>query len=219
MLLQRYILGLLFCVLVFGTGLALLGLLPLLVQGWSVYIWFTLGMVAYVIILGLNESLFKINSKLIRTFVHELTHTLFAWMSFREVRNFRVSHYRGGQVTIVGGTNMLIMLSPYCIPIFTLILLLVKPFLLTQFAPLIEVGIGLTYLFHLHTNVLQTGIHQTDITKYPLLTSFSFIALFQILFAGVVLLSFHEGLDAFWEFPMLAIDKLQITFEHFFATH
>jgi len=215
MIVMRYLLGLLFFVLATSALLALVTLIPLLQYDWSIYIYFILGMAAYIIVLGLNESVFKINSKLIRTFVHEFIHTIFAWLSFKEVRNFRVSHYRGGEVTIVGGTNMLIILSPYCIPIFTLILLLVKPFLLSHLTTILDAAIGFTYLFHLHTNCLQTGLRQTDITKYPLLTSFSFIALFQFLFAGIILLSLQEGYNAFWEFPMLVVDKLQFLYQYF----
>jgi len=204
MILIRYLFGFVFILGAFIAFLGVLALLPEVSQDWRVYRWFFLGMIAYFTLMGITHVFFAQNLKFFRTFTHELTHTIFTILSLKRVRAFQATSHQGGEIHVVGGGNMLILLSPYCIPIFTIFLLLVMPLLQSRFAPYLEFGVGLTYLFHLHNNWLQTSNRQTDITKYPLLTSYSFIILFHLLFIGIILLSFEDGIGAFLEFPKIA---------------
>lgn len=204
----RYLLGLVFIIFAFGAGLALVELLPIISQDWRVYRWFFLGWIVYFALMGITNTFFSQNLKFFRTFSHELTHTIFTILSLKRIRAFQATSHQGGEIHVVGGGNMVILLSPYCIPIFTIFLFLLKPLFQAQFAPYLEFGLGLTYFFHLHTNWLQTGNRQTDITRYPLVTSYSFISLFHFLIAGILFLSFYKGFSALWEFPRLAFDGM-----------
>ena len=210
MLIIRYIFGLVFLLLALGALMGLVSLYPIVSQDWRVYRWFILGMIAYTSFMGITNAFFNQNLKFFRTFTHELTHTIFTILSLKRVRAFQATSHQGGEIHVVGGGNMLILLSPYCIPIFTIALLLLRPLFQAQFSPYLEFIIGLSYLFHLHTNWIQTGRRQTDITKYPLLTSYSFIWLFHFLVVGIVFLSFQEGLSAFWEFPKVIFEHIKL---------
>lgn len=213
MIVLRYIWGFLFWILAFGALLALLTIFPIVSEDWRVYSWLFLGMVAYLALMGISSAFFEQNLKFFRTFTHELTHTIFTILSFKRVRAFQATSHQGGEIHVVGGGNMLIVLSPYCIPIFTILFLLLQPLFQTQYLPYLQFIIGLTYLFHLHTNWLQVGFRQTDITKYPLLTSFGFILFFQLLFLGIVLLHYQEGWRAFIAFPKMMYEKLMLALE------
>lgn len=211
----RYLFGCLFALLSCGVFLELLAILPVIGNDWSIYQWFGLGGIGYLCLIGFTNAVLGQNLKFLRTFIHELTHTIFTLLSFKSIRHFQASSTKGGEIHVVGGSNMLILLSPYCIPIFTIFFLLIRPLLQTKFAPYLEFLLGFSYFFHLHTNWLQTGNRQTDITKYPLFTSYSFIILFQLLMLGIILFSFKSGLNAFWEIPKESIEKLWSAFLHF----
>ena len=210
MVILRYIYGFIFLLLALGALMGLVGLYPVVSQDWRVYRWFILGMIAYFSFMGITNAFFDQNLKFFRTFTHELIHAIFTILSLKRVRAFQATSHQGGEIHVVGGGNMLILLSPYCIPIFTIALLLLKPLFQVQFAPYIEFAVGLSYFFHLHTNWLQTSLRQTDITKYPLLTSYSFIWLFHFLWVGIVFLSFQKGWSAFWEFPKITFEGIKL---------
>lgn len=213
--LLHYIFGFVFAILACGVFLEFLAILPIIGEDWSVYTWFLMGIVGYVILMGITNAVFDQNLKFLRTFTHELTHTIFTLLSFKSIRHFQASSTKGGEIHVVGGSNMLILLSPYCIPIFTIVLLLIRPLLQVKFAPYLEVALGASYLYHLHTNWLQTGNRQTDITRYPLFTSYSFIVLFQLLFLCIILFSFKSGVAAFIEMPKESVERLWFAVQHF----
>jgi hypothetical protein len=51
------------------------------------------------------------------TFFHELTHGLFAVLTFHRVGGLRASWSSGGRIAIHGGTNWLILIGPYFFPL------------------------------------------------------------------------------------------------------
>ena len=217
MILQRYFWGGIFALLAFGAFLQFLAVLPIVGADWGIFRWFFIGGVAYLLLTGISNSIYEQNFKFLRTFTHELTHTIFTFLSFKSVRHFEATSHKGGEIHVVGGGNMLILLSPYCIPIFTVFLMLLKPLLQTQFFPYLEATIGFSYLFHLHNFWLQTGNRQTDIKKYPFFTSYSFITLFHLLFVSIISMSFVVGLNAFVEVVVGSLEKLWFTVLHFQA--
>lgn len=215
MLLARYLWGILFSLLAFGATLQFIAIIPLVGSDWRIYQWFFWGIMGYLLLTGISNAVFENNFKFLRTFTHELTHTIFTFLSFKSIRHFEATSHKGGEIHVVGGGNMFIFLSPYCVPIFTLLLLLISPLFQTQFTPYIEGLIGFTYFFHLHNNWLQTHNRQTDIRKYPYFTAYAFITLFHLLFLSIILLHFIEGLDAFVAVGKGTIEKLWFTVQHF----
>jgi hypothetical protein len=100
-------------------------------------------------------------------FGHELTHALAAWLSGYRVKSLRVSS-KGGEV-ITTGTNLFVALAPYCIPLYTLIVVLVYavargPAVVTASPPLwCAFGVGFTFFFHAALTVHALRQHQPDL--------------------------------------------------------
>lgn len=91
------------------------GVLFLYLQQW---VWMILGAGVYAVAyrwVGKYLKWFEV-------FSHEFTHTLVAWLSFYKVTEF-VVHCTHGHISYEGESNMLLNLSPYCVPTFTFIML------------------------------------------------------------------------------------------------
>jgi hypothetical protein len=97
----------------------------------------------------------------ISTFEHELTHALVALLFFRRIHKFIVTNRRGGQVQYSGTFggefgDLLIGLAPYFLPTFTLIAVLVRPFLPAGWFPWYDGFIGATLAFHVFSTLEET---------------------------------------------------------------
>ncbi|MFN2227769.1 MAG: hypothetical protein ACK2UY_15725, partial [Anaerolineae bacterium] len=79
-------------------------------------------------------------------------------------------------------------LAPYYLPLFTLPLLLLRPFAPDAIVSIVDLLIGATYAFHLVTGILDIGPHQTDFTKTGLIFSYTFVILMHIVFLLIILL-------------------------------
>ena len=100
-----------------------------------------------------------------------------------------------------------ITLAPYCVPLFTLVLL---PWRFTTGNPYylaaIDILIGFSYAFHVCCWIRQTRLHQTDITGPGTVRSILVIAIFHILNFCLIVLTPSSGVvlalkRVFWEFP------------------
>lgn len=169
---------------------------------------FGIGLLLHLLIARIRRN--STNLEFIRTFTHEFTHMLFSWLFFNRVSNFNVSAIGEGHVKYYGRSNFIISLSPYCIPIYTLFIILLTPVLKTS--QIINGVIGVTYMFHLATFVNQCRSYQTDLRKHGLFFSYSVIVFVNIYICGVIMLFFKtRSLDAFWKFGnmlLASIDKL-----------
>lgn len=175
------------------------------ILNYEVYYAFLVGLIVPLLLSRLRRN--SMNIEFIRTFTHELTHVLFSWLFLNKVSNFNASAMRGGEVYYYGKSNFVISLSPYCVPIYTLFIILLTPFLKSSL--IIDGLIGVTYMFHLITFWKQCNINQPDINQHGLLFSYSFIALVNIYIGGVVLIFIKSGsLSSFWKFGALIIDTI-----------
>ena len=124
----------------------------------------------------------------VRTYVvaHELTHALWGLLFGARVRNLRITP-TGGSVSI-SRPNLLITLSPYFFPLYTVIIILVRALLGLVLHPvplplLWLFLVGLTWGFHVCFTVQSLMTEQPDIHEYGRLFSYSIIYLFNL--AGV----------------------------------
>lgn len=119
---------------------------------------------------------------------HELTHVLFIYLSFGRVSGFSVG-LDGGYV-VTNKSNVLIALSPYFVPFWSLIALLVlaplgyfqsqAPF----YNPLLFTTIGATWTFHLLFTCWMIPRDQPDLQENE-----TFFSLMLIILANIILLS------------------------------
>ena len=150
-----------------------------LIAGFAAYILF-------LIILTILKSRHNLNWFM--KFTHELTHTLVALVFFRKIHEFVVRgrecfvHYDPPRVGYLP-----ITLSPYCIPIYTL---MIFPFRFagdSHYMIIFDALIAFTYAFHVHAFIKQTRFTQNDIENCGIAQSVSFISFVHLAMISLIL--------------------------------
>ena len=141
-------------------------------------------------------------------FTHELTHTFVALSFFRKIREFIVTErecyvtYDSGRIGYVP-----ITLSPYCIPIYTLMLFPFRFIGDGTYMIVFDFLIAFTYSFHVHSFIKQTRFSQPDIENCGKARSVAFISLIHFVILAIVFAIPKGGIKntlgrVFWEYPM-----------------
>ncbi len=140
----------------------------------KIYGWLLFGIIVYFLL----RMIIRSKSSFIETFSHELTHTIVAFLFGRKVHSFHVEDSGSGVIFTSGNNYSLIpvALAPYCLPVFTYLLLAFRCIVGDNYLWLCDIGIGMTLCFHYYCFKTQIGNHQTDINQYPL--SFSYFYIF-----------------------------------------
>ena len=150
-----------------------------LIAGFAAY-------VVFLIILTILKSRHNLNWFM--KFTHELTHTLVALVFFRKIHEFVVRgrecfvHYDPPRVGYLP-----ITLSPYCIPIYTL---MIFPFRFagdSHYMIIFDALIAFTYAFHVHAFIKQTRFTQNDIENCGIAQSVSFISFVHLAMISLIL--------------------------------
>ena len=144
-------------------------------------------------------------------FTHELTHTLVALVFWRKIYEFVV---RGRECYVFYEKSRIgyipITLSPFCIPIYTIMLF---PFRFTgdsNYMIIFDALIAFTYVFHVHSFIMQTRFTQNDIQNCGRAISVSFLAFIHLAMLSLILAIPKGGVlkalsRVFWEYPMQII--------------
>ena len=150
-----------------------------LIAGFAAYILF-------LIILTILRSRHNLNWFM--KFTHELTHTLVALVFFRKIHEFVV---RGRECFVRYDPPKIgyipITLSPYCIPIYTL---MIFPFRFagdSHYMIIFDALIAFTYAFHVHAFIKQTRFTQNDIENCGIAQSVSFISFVHLAMISLIL--------------------------------
>lgn len=175
----------------------------LVYEGWSVisrffdrivrYQWICVGILGYAVF----HHFVSKNRDFLETFSHELTHGVVALLFLREITSFQANKNNG--VIWTRGkrwTQTFVSLAPYCLPIFTYIMLLLWSLVATRslvatgaLLPL-DIIVGVTIAFHFFCFKSQTGSYQTDINQFPLWFSYIYIWVFRLFNVLVILLCY-----------------------------
>ena len=127
------------------------------------------------------------------TFEHELTHALFAWITFKKVTGLQATWNSGGVCYIEGGENWLIYIAPYFFPTLMLIPMILSVVVDRQYFDSIEVMLGAVMAYHMTSTYVETHRGQTDLQE----TGFLFAALFlptaNVMIYGWALIYFLDG--------------------------
>ena len=146
------------------------------------------------------------------TFEHELTHAIFAWLSFHRVQNLRVTWNSGGMIQVVGGHNWTIAIAPYWFPTLCL------PFMLMSYlgsfggAWWISSAFGAAYSYHLLSTYRETHREQTDLQYTSFLFAWLFLPTANLFSAGFVLAFAHSGSGSAFSFLGKLIENYSIPF-------
>lgn len=171
---------------------------PMTVSGnLDMYLWTAVGAVAYTLLRGLLRK----NIVWLETFSHELTHIVVSLMLFRKIHSFRAGQ-GSGEVTTSGSdvSRVFVSLAPYCLPIFTYLLLFFRPLIKADSLYVYDILVGISIAFHAICFKTQTGNHQPDINRFPLFFSYLYIAAALLFNLNTILVSYWSSKNVFTAF-------------------
>ncbi len=157
------------------------------------YLWFIIGFVAYIVLKGLLQK----NLDFLETFTHELTHTIVVLAFFQKIHLFHATNGEGGAISHSGKmtNNPFILLAPYCLPVYTFALLILRLWITIKALWIIDLLIGLTFGFHAIAMKKQIGRFQPDIQYYGIFFSCLFIVAFILFHLILIIWSMRSGID------------------------
>ncbi len=164
----------------------------------SVFQWVGLGIVAF----AFMHAFVKKNMIWLETFSHELTHIIVAFLFFRRIHSFHAEE-GSGEVCTSGNHNYGIApmaLAPYCLPIFTYLLLSVRPLMDFHGMCIYDVLIGMTICFHFFCFKHQTGKYQPDINQFPLSFSYLYIWTARLINFCIIWVAFFPNYNVYTSF-------------------
>lgn len=126
------------------------------------------------------------------TLEHELTHALFAIVTFHKVTGLRATWRSGGHVTYQGPGNWLITVAPYFFPTICLFILVASVLLPTSFHTTVSGLMGFAIGYHVTSTYHETHAGQSDLKKAGWPFCLLFLPTANIISYGV-LLSFCYG--------------------------
>ncbi len=167
----------------------------------SCYQWAGVGIVAFAII----HSLVKKNMKWFESFSHELSHIVVGLLFLRRIHSFHVEESTGsvstsGRHEVASAPRAL---APYCLPIFTYLLLSVRCLIDVHGLWIYDILIGMTICFHFFCFKNQTGSYQTDINRFPLSFSYLYIITALLINFCVIWVAFfpkYNVYNSFWRY-------------------
>jgi len=164
----------------------------------SIYQWVGVGIAAFTVI----HSVVKKNMTWLETFSHELTHIVVALLFFRRVHSFHAEE--GSGVVYTSGKHEYALapmaLAPYCLPIFTYLLLSIRCLMDFHGMWIYDVIIGMTICFHFFCFKNQTGNYQTDINQYPLSFSYLYIVTALLINFCIIWVAFFPQYNVYTSF-------------------
>lgn len=161
------------------------------VTHYKVCLWFVLGVAIYYI----ARRFVKTNLSFFEIFTHELIHSIVAIVFLRRIRKFVVGENEG--VVYHSGknsNNVFIALAPYCFPLYSIVLLIIKIAIVGKFIWMFDILIGFTVGFHGSAFWKEISPHQSDITRSGILFSYLFIWAFLLFFASIILWSIQGSI-------------------------
>lgn len=167
------------------------------IENLQLYMWTGLGFVVFLV----GKRFLKENLLWFETFTHELAHTIVSILLFRKIHSFKANG-DNGLIMTSGNEKTLVFvdLAPYCLPIYTYLLLAFRAISTNQFLWYLDIIIGITIAFHVGCFIKQTGGYQPDINKRPLYFSYTYIATALLFNLCVVLVSYWSTKNVFTAF-------------------
>lgn len=197
----------LFCILFLSSKVPVLSQLEL-------YKWVATGMlIAFIVGRYMNR-----NMKWLQTFSHELTHIVVALLFFRKVHSFQAEEECGAVITSSTTEKGIIpmALAPYCLPIFTYLLLIIRSLIDFHGMWFFDIIVGITLAFHISCFKHQTSPHQTDINQYPIFFSYTYIYVARVINGCIIVVAFFPGYNVFtstWRLLCAMYENIIVSYE------
>lgn len=145
--------------------------------------WFTYGFLFYILIYIL---ILQYVIAFIETLEHELGHTIVALLFLKDIQEVLV-HPEEGKVTVKDSSNFLIILAPYYLPIYTIPLIMIHPFIFYPIRIIIDFLIGFTLAFHYTALWKEFRRDQPDIERTGRIFAFSVVCILNTIFLVIIL--------------------------------
>jgi hypothetical protein len=137
---------------------------------------------------------------------HELTHALFALLTFHKVKSISINpDDSGGNMAFEGEGNWLIIIAPYFFPLFG-VLAMIGVSIYTMFAPMNLLLNGLIgFVIGYHLDVVGSQIHekQTDLPKVGYYFCAVFLLPANLLMVGSMMAFNSKGWSGVWLYQHL----------------
>ena len=155
------------------------------------YKWMLCGMGAYLLC---ARFLVASRESLTRVFTHELTHAIVGIMFLRKIISFNATKSSGVVMHSKGlFGDIFISLAPYCLPIYTFALLLLRLLGDESSLFIFDILIGFTLGLHINCFIMETRPRQTDIKNTGYIRSLIFIPTAWVLNLSLIMLSIPKG--------------------------
>ena len=177
------------------------------VIGTSSYVGLWVGFLGYVVLhfFVFRRGLF---GSWLPTLEHEITHALFAWMTFHSVGGLKLTWANGGEIKVFGGEgNWLIIIAPYFFPTVPLIVLTFNLAVPQIFGGHFGFVMGLSLGFHFIATLKETRFDQPDLKKVGYWFACFFLPAANALCIAWVL-SVVSHLRGFWDAFFLGLHDL-----------
>lgn len=143
---------------------------------------------------------------------HELTHTVFAYLTLHNAGRIRVNpDGSGGSMILKGQGNWIISLSPYFFPLFAFIYMLILPGILIMASGhwLVYSVLGYFIAYYWATVISQVHLQQTDIIKEGCVFSAIIIIGLNLFVTGILFAFTNKSWDGVWQYFHI-VQKLAI---------
>jgi hypothetical protein len=127
------------------------------------------------------------------TLEHEITHCIFAVITFNRVTGLRATLRDGGRMTYEGSGNWLLTISPYFFPTVTVALLLAMPLVDAQATIAMHLAIGASMAYHANSTWTETHHAQTDLREAGFLFSICFLPTANLLSFSLIFVILRAG--------------------------
>ena len=144
---------------------------------------------------------------------HELNHTVVAYLFFRNVIHLEADWRKGGHILAFGKPNTIILLAPYFLPLFTLPLIIVKPFMSASTHMFVDFFMGLTWAFHIVGLINEFSPRQDDLKAVGMRASFLIVLVMNCIFAAITLgfaLEQYAAVGAYFKEAFLRAWKIYV---------
>jgi len=131
---------------------------------------------------------------------HELTHALFAIVTFHKVTGLRATWRSGGHMTYQGAGNWLITVAPYFFPTICLFILAASVLLPDSFHTPVGGLMGVAIGYHVTSTYRETHAGQSDLKKAGWPFCLLFLPTANIISYGILLSFCHGGTSAMLSF-------------------
>jgi hypothetical protein len=114
---------------------------------------------------------------------------------FQRIHSFEATNGSGGMMRHSGrySRNVFIALAPYCLPVYTYVLLVFRLVIIPDFIPFFDVPVGVSFAFHAFAVKRDLSPRQTDIKDCGILFSYLFIAAFIFFNAAIIFRTISIG--------------------------